>query len=96
MEAIKKMFDWLDPKTRRKVELTLAFLSAVFVALLIGNFIVEKEIAYIDGITKFCEGKDGIYNISITYHGFDVEAQNVNCTVINEEGITLISSNGGE
>ena len=81
----------MNPKTKRDIEMILTFAVIVFVALLIGNFIVEKEIAYINGITDFCEGKDGIYNISITYHGYDIEFQDVNCTDVNENGVIVIN-----
>jgi len=65
------------------IEKIILTIMVLMVAIFVGYFILEHEISVINELTEFCENKSGVLN----FHGSEV-----NCTKINDDGITVIMS----
>jgi len=67
------------------IEKIIMIVMILIVTISVGYFILEHEISTINEVTEFCENKNGVLN----FHGSEV-----NCTKINEDGVTSLIRNG--
>jgi len=67
------------------IEKIIPTIMVLIVTISVGYFILEHEVSTINEVTEFCEDKNGVLN----FHGSEV-----NCTKINEDGMTTIMNKG--